>query len=59
MQSFQYELQYQEALLVLMRKLKANQRVILQTSNVNQRTTTSTKLNSTTPTKLSSVYTDT
>jgi hypothetical protein len=50
----QYELQCQEALLVLMQKLKANQRIISQTNNVKQRTTTpvnATKLNSITPTK--------
>ncbi|CAF1260133.1 unnamed protein product [Rotaria sp. Silwood1] len=62
----QYELQCQEALLVLMQKLKTNQRIISQTNNTNQRTTTTTttatttttpvhttKLNSTTPTKQS------
>ncbi|CAF0968533.1 unnamed protein product [Rotaria sordida] len=58
----QYELQCQEALLVLMQKLKTNQRIISQTNNTNQRTTTTTtttttssvnttKLNSTIPTK--------
>jgi len=56
----QYELQCQEALLVLMQKLKINQRIISQTNNIKQRTTTpvnATKLNSITPPKQSSVYT--
>jgi hypothetical protein len=51
----QYELQCQEALLVLMQKLKTNQRILSQT----QRTTTpvnATKLNSITPTKPPSVF---
>jgi len=60
----QYELQCQEALLVLMQKLKTNQRIISQTNNIKQRTTTTTitppvnatKLNPITPTKPSSVY---
>jgi len=52
----QYELQCQEALLVLMQKLKTNQRIISQTNSIKQRTTTpvntpTTKLNSITPTK--------
>ncbi len=56
----QYELQCQEALLVLMQKLKINQRIISQTNNIKQRTTTpvnATKLNSITPPRQSSVYT--
>jgi hypothetical protein len=61
----QYELQCQEALLILMQKLKTNQRINSQTNNnIKQRTTTptpvvnATKLNNsiTTPTKTSSVY---
>ena len=56
----EYELQCQEALLVLMQKLKTNQRLISQTK---QRTTTTpaappvnaTKLNTTTPNKPSTV----
>jgi hypothetical protein len=36
----QYELQCQEALLVLMQKLKTNQRLLSQTNNIKQRTTT-------------------
>jgi len=35
----QYELQCQEALLVLMQKLKANQRISTQTNNVKEQTT--------------------
>ncbi|CAF3241677.1 unnamed protein product [Rotaria sp. Silwood2] len=64
----QYELQCQEALLVLMQKLKTNQRILSQTNNTNQRTTTTTtaaatpvnttKLNSTTSTKQSSNLTN-
>jgi hypothetical protein len=52
----QYELQCQEALLVLMQKLKTNQRIISQTNNIKQRTpVNATKLNSITPTKQSPV----
>ncbi|CAF1127879.1 unnamed protein product [Adineta steineri] len=50
----QYELQCQEALLVLMQKLKTNQRIVSQTNNIKQRTTTpvnTTKSNSITPIK--------
>jgi hypothetical protein len=57
----QYELQCQEALLVLMQKLKANQRISTQTNNVKEQTTASTpvnttKLNSITPIKQPLVY---
>jgi hypothetical protein len=59
----QYELQCQEALLVLMQKLKTNQRIISQTNNIKQRSTTpiptpvnTTKLNCITSTKQSSVF---
>jgi hypothetical protein len=50
----QHELQCQEALLVLMQKLKTNQRIISQTNNndIKQRTTTTTAT-PTTATKLS------
>ncbi len=56
----QYELQCQEALLVLMQKLKANQRISTQTNNVKQQTTptpvNTTKSNSVTTIKQPSVY---
>jgi hypothetical protein len=55
----QYELQCQEALLVLMQKLKTNQRIISQTNNIKQRTpVNATKLNSITPTKQSPIATN-
>jgi hypothetical protein len=47
----QYELQCQEALLVLMQKLRTNQRMFTQANNIKQRTTTTT----TTATKQPSV----
>ncbi|CAF1212937.1 unnamed protein product, partial [Adineta ricciae] len=49
----QYELQCQEALLLLMQKLKSNQRISSQTNNNQQRTTpvNATKSNSSTPIK--------
>lgn len=53
----QHELQYQEALLVLMQKLKTNQKLISQTNNNNalkqRTTTTTTNATPTTATKLS------
>jgi hypothetical protein len=52
----QHELQCQEALLVLMQKLKTNQKLISQTNtnnNLKQRTTTTTITPPTTATKLS------
>ena len=36
---YQYELQCQEALLVLMQKLQTNQQLLSQTNNLKQRTT--------------------
>ncbi|CAF3688193.1 unnamed protein product [Rotaria sordida] len=61
----QHELQCQEALLVLMQKLKTNQRLISQTNNTNttntsikQRTTTTTITTPTTATKLNQQSTD-
>ena len=58
----QYELQCQEALLLLMQKLKSNQRISSQTNNNQQRTTVTTpvnamKSNSSTPIKQPSVCT--
>ena len=61
----QYELQCQEALLLLMQKLKSNQRISSQTTNNQQRTTATTtttpvnatKSNSSTPIKQPSVCT--
>ncbi|UJR15091.1 hypothetical protein I4U23_002058 [Adineta vaga] len=53
----QYELQCQEALLLLMQKLKTNQQISSQTNNIQQPTTTpvnTTKPNSVTPIKQSS-----
>jgi hypothetical protein len=49
----QYELQCQEALLVLMQKLKTNQRILTQTNNIKQRTKQkpSTPTNRSTPVK--------
>jgi len=51
----QYELQCQEALLVLMQKLKTNQRIISQTNSIKQRTTTPVNTTTTTTTKLNSI----